>query len=146
MIGDAKKILCPIEFDESFLKALMLAKQLAQHNGGTLYLMHVVPEGDPLVIGSAAKPHHDEVLAKQELERVVSEHLQGVSAQIVLRVGDAAEEVVKAEQQLGIDLVVMPTHANAGLFHLLTNRVADQVIHTSSCPVLTLSDNAWSRV
>jgi glycine betaine transporter len=146
MIGDAKNILCPIEFDESFLNVLMLSKQLVQRNAGTLYLMHVVPEGDPLVIGSAAKPHHDEVLAEQELKRVIQEHLSDVPARIVLRVGDAAEEIIKAEREFGIDLVVMPTHANTGVFHLLTNRVADHVIHGSFCPVLALSENAWPQV
>jgi glycine betaine transporter len=51
--------------------------------------------------------------------------------------------MIKAEKEFGIDLVVMPTHGHTGVFHLLTDGVAEKVIHESYCPVLTLAENAW---
>jgi len=50
--------------------------------------------------------------------------------------------VIKAAKELGIDLVVMPAHGHTGVFHLLTNGVAERVIRESYCPVLTLAEKA----
>ncbi len=144
MFTEARKILCPTEFNDTFLPAIALARQLAVQNKGKLYVLHVVkPHLDPLVVGGPALAQHDAKLAEQEMTRISVEHLGGVPHQTLVRIGDPAEEVLKTEQELGIDLVIMPTHGHTGVFHLLTNGVAEKVIHESYCPVLTLSEHAW---
>jgi universal stress protein A len=145
MVLEARNILCPIEFHESFLNALMTAGQIAQRNHGTVFMMHAVTPADPLVVGAPARPQHDERVAERELEKIGHERLGGVEYKIVLRVGDVAEEVVKACRELGIDLLVMATHANPGWLHLLTNHVCDRIIHEAPCPVLTLCERAWPQ-
>jgi universal stress protein A len=146
MFTNAQKILCPIEFNDAYLPAIMLAKQVALQNKGMLYVVHVVkPHVDPLVVGGPAMTQHDAKLAEREMSRLSQEHLGGVPHQTLVRVGDPVDEVLKAEQELGIDLVVMPTHGHTGVLHLLTNGVAEKVIHESYCPVVTMSDNSWSH-
>ncbi len=143
MFTNARKILCPTEFTETFLPALLLAKQVATQNKGTLYVLHVVkPHVDPLVVGGPAMAQHDAKLAEREMIRLSQEHLGGVPHRTLVRIGDPADEVLKAEQELGIDLVIMPTHGHTGVLHLLTNGVAEKVIHESYCPVVILSDKA----
>ncbi len=144
MFTHARKILCPAEFNDTFLPALALARQIALQNKGKLYLLHVVrPHLDPSVVGGPALTQHDAKVAEQEMERISMEHLGGVPHETLIRVGDPAEVVLKTEQEFGIDLVIMPTHGHTGVFHLLTNGVAEKLIHESYCPVLTLPENAW---
>jgi universal stress protein A len=62
---------------------------------------------------------------------------------ILVRVGSPVDEVIlKAELELEINLVVMATHGQTGLLHLLTGGVAERLIHESHCPVLTVSEKA----
>lgn len=144
MLTDARKILCPTEFNDTLLPAIALAKQIALRNKGKVYLLHVVrPHLDPLVVGGPALTQHDAKVAEEEMRRISMEHLDGVPHETLIRVGDPADQVLKTEEDLGIDLVIMPTHGHTGVFHLLTNGVAEKVIHESHCPVLTLSENAW---
>jgi nucleotide-binding universal stress UspA family protein len=80
-------------------------------------LLHVVkPHVDPLVVGGPAMTQHDAKLAEQEMRRISREHLGGVPHRTLVRIGDPADEVLKVEQELGIDLVVMPTHGHTGCF------------------------------
>jgi universal stress protein A len=37
-----------------------------------------------------------------------------------------------------VDLIVMATHGRTGLSHLLIGSVAERVVRTSPCPVLTI--------
>ena len=146
MSTTAKKILCPIEFDESFMQAISMAKELVKESNGTLYLMHVVaPVNDPMVIAGALRPAHDLKVAQAELDRIGREQLADVSHQTVLRVGDPGEEILKAERELGIDLLVLPTHQHSQFFRLLSDGVSHTVIDESQCPVMTLPEKVWSR-
>ena len=57
----------------------------------------------------------------------------------VIRKSDApADEIVKYAQEENIDLIVMGTHGRPGLAHLLMGSVAEKVVRTAPCPVLTL--------
>jgi uncharacterized protein (TIGR02284 family) len=141
MLRGFHKILCPIEFDDRSLTAVTLAKQIARENEGIVYVMHVIPQhSDPLAVGGAVMTHRDEMVAEQRIQQVSRDYLSDVQHRTLVRVGHPAEEVVKAQRELGADLVVMATHRHTGVFHLLTGRVAARVMYESYSPVLTLSD------
>jgi universal stress protein A len=145
MSTTAKKILCPIEFDESFLEAVATAKRLVKESNGTLYLMHVVGSvHDPLVISGALRPQYDAKVAQAELDRIGREQLGDVSYQTVVRVGDPGEEVLKAERELGIELLVLPTHKHNQFYRLLNDGVSHKIIDESECPVMALPEKVWA--
>lgn len=140
MLKNFKKILCPVELPDESLAALPLAKRIAQANDSVLYVMHVVRQrADPLDVG-AVRLYHDERAAETRLEGIAKEHLEDIQHLTLVRVGNPAEDIIKAQQELAIDLVVMATHGRTGVLHLLRSGVAERVIHDCACPVLTVSD------
>jgi len=50
--------------------------------------------------------------------------------------GPAATEIVERAHALGVDLIVMSTHARGGLGRVLFGSVADDVLRHADCPVL----------
>jgi nucleotide-binding universal stress UspA family protein len=53
-------------------------------------------------------------------------------------------EIVKYARDRGIDLIVMGTHGRGGMSHLLLGSVADKVVRTAPCPVMTVRDEGAS--
>jgi glycine betaine transporter len=146
MIQRARNLLCPIEFDDSFSSCLELAKMLVDHNQGKLYLMHVVAPTSDLLVSGGLRTDHDLATSEIKLRQIAQEKLAGIPHAEVLRVGDPAEEILKAEREFGIDLVVMPTHRHGEVSRLLLESVTRRVVSESICPVTTLSEKAWNRV
>jgi nucleotide-binding universal stress UspA family protein len=56
----------------------------------------------------------------------------------VLEDGLAYQAIVAAASKLKADLVIMATHGRTGLSHLFMGSVAEKVVRTASCPVLTV--------
>ena len=52
--------------------------------------------------------------------------------------GPAASEIVEYARSHDMDLIVMGTHGRRGLSHLLMGSVAERVLRTAHCPVLTV--------
>jgi nucleotide-binding universal stress UspA family protein len=59
---------------------------------------------------------------------------------IAIDTGLTAPQIVKYADEHGIDLIVMGTHGRRGVAHLLLGSVAEHVIRTAACPVLTVRD------
>jgi nucleotide-binding universal stress UspA family protein len=55
-----------------------------------------------------------------------------------LRQGGAVDEILAHAKEAGADLIVMGTHGRTGLSHLLMGSVAERVLRTAHCPVLTV--------
>ena len=61
----------------------------------------------------------------------------GVEAQILAAEGIPADVIVAVAKKEDIDLIVMGTEGRTGLKHLLLGSVAERVVRTAACPVLT---------
>jgi len=60
-------------------------------------------------------------------------------ARAVLETSDEpADAIVSYAKQAEINLIVMGTHGRDGLAHLLVGSVAERVVRSASCPVLTV--------
>jgi nucleotide-binding universal stress UspA family protein len=145
------RILVPTDFSECADAALGCAKRLAAMFGGSLRLLHVMEHsavgtsfGQEMFIPEPpAVPAERLTDARVELSRrilvdersrieVTGDVLYGpVSAMIAAYAGDA-----------GFDLIVMGTKGRDGLAHLLMGSIAESVIRTARCPVLTLRSRA----
>ena len=62
----------------------------------------------------------------------------GVRVTVLLREGNAASEIVRAARSAHADLVVIGTHGRSGLSKFFLGSVAERVIRTAKCPVLTV--------
>ncbi len=139
MLTNFKRVLCPVQFDKNSVAALALAKEIVKQNQGRLFVLNIVsPHSDPTRVAGAAMAAHDEKLAEQELARLKAEMLADVEHETILRLGNPAEEIIKAEHDYGADLVVMATHGRTGVSHLVLGSVAERVVRESVCPVLTM--------
>ena len=143
-----KTILVPTDFSEASRHALQYACMLADVSGASLEVFHAVesvyftagysemyiPVGD--VHEEAARA------ARAELEKLLTvPPLAGHHAQLVMRVGPAARELLAyLAERPDIDLVVMATHGRGGVARLMMGSVADKVVRAAPCPVLTIRD------
>ncbi len=131
-----KTILCPIECDRLSIPALEYARNLAQQAKAKIFLMYVVDMRGP--IPSESWPELKEV-AERSMRAIASKWLaERVPFEIVIRSGDPATEVARAEEELDADVVVMATHGRTGADYLHLGSVTERVVRESTRPVLTL--------
>lgn len=70
--------------------------------------------------------------------RVVSAKDAGVPARFLLRVGVPFEEIARVAAEEKAEMVVIGTHGRSGLDRFLLGSVAERVVRTAPCPVLTV--------
>jgi nucleotide-binding universal stress UspA family protein len=121
--------------------AFTWANALARSNLAKLYVLHVVAP-DALTYMSPDSLEAALVLQEkwaQEQMQQVRERLKDLQHETILvRGGDVWSAAEPRVQQLGIGLVVMGTHGRTGLRKMLMGSVAEQVVRSSTVPVMTV--------
>jgi universal stress protein A len=150
MMYPIAKILSPIQFDENSIAALGLARDVAEQNNATIYLLHVVhilpALGEPSIIDKVEGPEGQKALAA--LQEIASKYLKDVKYEIIIRgagLSDITKAVLHAAGEIGIDLIVMTTHGRTGIPHLLMGSVAEGVIGGATCPVMIIRPDHLKR-
>lgn len=140
-----RRILHASDFSPASRPAFKKAVEMVRANRAELLLVHVLP---PMpLIGDAyiAATTYDEILrgqrtaAQKELDRLVSRaRAAGLRASgILVSFGVPAARIVRLAKSTRADVIVMGTHGRTGLTRALMGSVADRVIRTAPCPVLT---------
>lgn len=139
-------ILVPVDFSDPSLAALRYATQLADATGAALHVLHV--SVNPYVTAGYPDLHplprswfeEVEADAKQRLDGLFTpEERARYRVVLVHRSGSAATEILDYVSEHGtIDLIVMSTHGRGGVARLMMGSVADTVLRSAPCPVLTL--------
>jgi universal stress protein A len=157
---DKARILCAVDFDVNSLAALDLACDLARHNDGTLYVLHVVASCEqadavstkrrssglnqsaiaPLVTSARllVECTRHFYFAQLRFDELARESLGDVTHHLLLRTGKPAEQILDVANELKVRVVVMATNSRTGQSRLLLGSVAENVIRDSPCPVLTV--------
>lgn len=145
-------ILHATDFSECADQAQEQAVRLARALGAEVILLHVSVEtplyGEGLIgMGEVQKIYEAQrKWAETTLDgRTAEVRNQGVVARWLLRTGMPHEEVVRAAEEEGAELIAMGTHGRGGLNRLLLGSVADRVIRAAGCPVLTLREAKPAR-
>ena len=121
-----RQILLATDFSESSDAAARVARDYARHFGARLHLLHVVWPG-----ADKAMPPSLSTLADE---------LRGdVPVLTAVESGSPAVQIVRYTTRHGIDLIVLGTHGRTGVSRALLGSVAERVVRTASCPVLTIS-------
>jgi nucleotide-binding universal stress UspA family protein len=139
----AKKILCPIDFSEASIQAFANAVEIALHNQAEIYLLHVLPgllaDGGGSTVLLPLPEYKGLLKPHQRLEELTKPLLaKGLNAQILITRGDPASEIVKAAKQKAVDIIVIATLGKTGWRHLAFGSVAEKVMRTATCPVLSI--------
>lgn len=148
MMKLATNILVATDFGETAELALDYAVLLAAKLDAKVHLVHAIatPElGLPeLGVAVASTMMERQVREGQaSLDRLVErQHGRARFGDVVLRTGDARDVVLHASHELAIDLIVMGTHGRQGISRALLGSVAESVVRSARCPVLTVSSKA----
>jgi len=135
------KILVPVDLSEMSREVFRQAHDLGRKFDSQMHLLHIVESWTSAIpVPTAAA--YAEMLAEQqsrasrELERLLGDEPCPTSTIHEVRVGHAAEEILRYAEQAGIDLIVMGTHGRSGLNRWLLGSVAQKVVQCAPCPVL----------
>lgn len=142
-----RNILCPVDFSDLSLNALRFAVDLADMFQAELHLLHVFEGYDAISLNpeTALIPMPQWL---NELRKVCHDKLAVLpSADLAARCpaivrahreGSAIHEILDYAAHETIDLIVLATHGRTGLMHLLMGSVAENVVRSAKCPVMTI--------
>jgi len=141
-----KKILVATDFGESSEAALTYGRDIARSFDATLHVLHIVQNvytqfGTEAYVSVLPDLQRDvEDAARTRLEALLSaedrETLHATA--VVLTSGAPASAIVDYANEARIDLIIMGTHGRGAVAHLLMGSVAERVVRTAPCPVLTV--------
>jgi nucleotide-binding universal stress UspA family protein len=133
-----KRILVVTDFGEAADAALAYGRALAREFGASLHLLHVLE--NPFMRAISGDPHAIEAAAMKQLNSLLAaDHGETHHSYAAIDTSDLpAEAIVRYAKAEGIDLVVMGTHGRQGVAHALVGSVAERVVRTAPCPVLTV--------
>lgn len=138
------RILVPTDFSEPADEALDYAIHLARTLGATVSLAHVFTDPyEQTAYSEQYVPIAQEIRAevltaiRQRLAMRAS-RIDGTLVNSEILTGPTAKAIVDCAQAQKADLIVMGTHGRHGMAHLLLGSVAERVVRTAPCPVLTV--------
>jgi nucleotide-binding universal stress UspA family protein len=135
-------VLVAVDFTDGSRAALDLAGLLSHRQGARLLALHVAAPFmtyEPLPAFPAAPPLDPERLRKieEDLRQFVtppgSKH---PLAEVMVREGDPADEILAEASGSGIDLVVLGTHGRRGFERFMLGSVTERVARRAECSVL----------
>jgi nucleotide-binding universal stress UspA family protein len=147
-----KKILCPTDFSEASFEGLSYAVELATPGETELCVVHVDPAtGEAASFEFSLMGTADAAVRRAHAVTALSEVLEdwvppAINSRPLLRSGNIAREIVRAAGEEAVDLIVLTTHGAAGWRPGGLGAVAEEVVRTAPCPVLTISAPASGNI
>jgi nucleotide-binding universal stress UspA family protein len=141
-----RRIVCASDFSSASRKAVATAVTMAKANRAALILVHVVapivrlaPDQyvpsttwEEIEIGARA-------WAQEQIDKLAARAMKaGIRAAGLLVEGEAAKEIVRVARSKRADLLVLGTHGRTGVSKFFLGSVAERVVATASCPVVTV--------
>jgi nucleotide-binding universal stress UspA family protein len=142
-------ILVGTDFSKCADNALMYGRELAHMFNAKLYVLHTVETfiGDVAGLGgyTAAIPNlqYDiEQAERDSLEKLVTadDRARFGAVPVFTTEGRPAHALTEFATASHIDLIIVGTHGRRGLSHALMGSVAERVVRTAPCPVLTVRE------
>jgi nucleotide-binding universal stress UspA family protein len=139
-----KTILVPHDLGAGSDHALTYAVDLAKALGAELVVMHAYeipvigfPDGALVATPELASRVLEgaNVGLKKAIEPLAS---AGVAIRSVVKQGPTWQTIIETATELGAGMIVMGTHGRHGLPRALLGSVAEKVVRSAHCPVLTV--------
>ena len=142
-----KKILVATDFSEPSEAALAYGRELARNFGASLTVLNVVDNiltraygSDGMVLADSELQREIEDAARRQVDALLFEDdrrdLRAVG--VTVTSNSPAAAIVTYARDVAVDLIVMGTHGRGAVAHLLMGSVAERVVRTAPCPVLTV--------
>jgi nucleotide-binding universal stress UspA family protein len=142
-----KNVLVATDFSKCSEVALNYGRALARQFGARLHVMHAVEPipVDAISAGGFATAIPELQANLESAERAQLEELLTEDDRRTLRAttvlasfATPAPAIVGYAETEQVDLIVVGTHGRRGFSHLLMGSVAEKVVRTAPCPVLTV--------
>jgi nucleotide-binding universal stress UspA family protein len=145
-VSRIRRIIHASDFSKASRAAFGKAVNLAKAYRAELLVVHVLSVVPPFLGEGYVPPNVWEeveagarVGAERQLNRLVAKGRRaGVRIKSLVVLGSPYEDIVRAAKRTGADLLVLGTHGRTGLTKVLLGSVAERVLRTASCPVLTV--------
>ena len=140
-------VLVATDFGDTSEAALAYGRNLARAFGAKLHVLHVA---EPLLVGAAEfypesldEREDAAASANKQLDALLTDDDRAIlHAKTGVRVSSKiAETVVEYARAAHVDIVVVGTHGRGPVAHFFLGSVAEQVVRTAPCPVLTVRPN-----
>ena len=141
-----RRVLYASDFSAASRRAFRVAISLAKSLDAKLTIVYVLAPVVPIIPDRYIDPVTLVRLDKQarqwstrQLNRLAAQATKaGVSVTSLLREGDPVHQIVRAGRSTHADLIVVGTHGRRGLPKFFLGSVAERVVATASCPVVTV--------
>ncbi len=147
--GLYKRILCPVDFSHSSLRALQYALSIAQEADGRLTVLHVVAHEFESTVDMATVVydagmtvscfiHEREKVLRQRLQEAVAGATEVCKVESLMTHGKPWREVLRIATERDSELIVMGVHGREAADLGLLGSTTQHVMREAACPVLTL--------
>jgi nucleotide-binding universal stress UspA family protein len=139
-----KNILVPTDLSEGAAEALDFACELAAKLDATVHLLNTI------TIPALGVPELGVALTSTVIDQLIEDNQKALDAladakrqqvkigEVVLKTGDARDAINATAKELNADMIVMGTHGRRGVTRALLGSVAETVVRSAPCPVLTV--------
>ena len=140
------KIVCPTDFSDPAYEGLKAAVELTEHFDAELILLNAVSPV-PIVSGAAGPTGFHLPTIIKELQQAAENSMTDLIAEKIPKAlktrsyvvqGKPADEIVRLADAENADMIVIATHGESGWQKFLFGSVAEKVVRTAECPVLTV--------
>ena len=141
---DIKKILCAVDFSDQSVNVADYARTLAKALEAEVLVLYVAPSLSQYVGFKVPAAAIDDFVgeivngAESTMTEFVVKNFEGVEADGRVITGYAAEEILDLAAKEGADMIVMGTHGRKGIDRILFGSVAEKVVKSAKCPVVTI--------
>jgi nucleotide-binding universal stress UspA family protein len=140
-----KKILYPTDFSDVSKKAIDYIKQLKEGGSETVIVLHVIDQRGMRAIERYASANSVEIEqrimddAKQEL-KIIEDELKksGIKVKTMIQRGVPLLEILKAEEEEDISVIVIGSHGKTNLEEIFLGSVSEKVARKCKSPVLII--------
>lgn len=134
-------ILLPVAPGSTANDAIPHAKSLAERYDATVYVVSAIDTMAQTLRGPQAGAFAERVesAAEKRVEEVTTE-LEAAGIEVVGNVvrGEPLDVIRNAIDDVGADIVVMPSHTRTGLRRVLLGSVTEKIVRVSPVPVVTV--------
>ncbi len=151
IIQEITSVVTPVDFSSNSRLIAESAAYMAGKFGAEMHLIYVVQNFEDysgFFVPQLTLPNLEEELlggAENKMESFCEEiapfcQKSGVTkVENKVFVGDVGEKIVEYANEIEASMVIMGTHGYKGLEKIMFGSVADKVVRSASCPVLTIN-------
>jgi nucleotide-binding universal stress UspA family protein len=124
-----KAILVPTDFSENSDAALKVALDIAGQQHARIYLLHTAQS--------------EQIAVEREMMHTQIGKFSGTSSVEIIpdiRKGVSYKEILKAQAEKGIDLIVLASRGKTDLPHILAGSVTRKIVKAAKCSVLVVGE------